>query len=186
MTYLPAVAPKSRAKLEREAEDLLRRCYPEFLQRPGRFPAVRFFHDLEDHGLDPAVELLSAGVEGITWPDGRVVLSEDTYRGACRGDGRCRFTVVHEGCHGLFHRSQLRHALVHTGTLVLHRKEDLVAYRNPEWQANAFASAVLMPKAMVLEVIAQCGPYNKIKRIMEVFQVSRQAAEVRLRVIGIN
>ena len=65
------------------------------------------FECLDEIGLTPGVDELSDGVEGITWPDGRVMLSEKTYCDAVDGNGRARFTVAHEIAHALHHRHLL-------------------------------------------------------------------------------
>src|SRR5215831_18064034 len=137
--YVPAVRPLSARNIEQQAIAITQRFYPELLTEPGEFPVLDFFDRLrDDYHLDPGVEELSAGVEGITWPDGRVILSEQTYRAAFEGQGRARFTVVHEAYHGIEHRSQIQRALVHTGELVLYRRQTIAAFRDPEWQANTF------------------------------------------------
>jgi IrrE N-terminal-like domain len=185
-TLVPAVAPLSRRQIEAEALALTQEFCPDRLKEPGPFPVRLFFEWLEDRfSLDVGVEELSAGVEGITWPDGRVIVSEPTYRGMVAGDGRSRFTVVHECYHGIRHSRQLRAALVHTGALVLHRRPSLPPYRDPEWQANAFAGAILMPTEMVQRVVAsrRAGVRGVEFAIAGEFQVSVRAAEVRLEVL---
>jgi hypothetical protein len=184
--YVPAVSPRSRAQIEQEAQVIIGRFYPDLLREPGRFPVLDFFDLLKDEfGLEPCVEQLSDGVEGITWPDGRVVLSEQTYRGASEGDGRSRFTVVHEGYHGIRHRREIRTALVHTGELVLYRRSSIPAYRDPEWQAHTFASAALMPEPMVRLVAASTPRIQLAWKVQNVFGVSNRAAEVRLSKLGL-
>ncbi len=106
-TYVPVVKPMSRMDIEADAKTVIRRFYPRLLRRPGQFPVLDFFDLLKDeYGLEPGVEPLSDGVEGMTFPDGRVLVSEETYRGAHCGVGRCRFTVPHESYHGIKHRAQ--------------------------------------------------------------------------------
>jgi Zn-dependent peptidase ImmA (M78 family) len=145
-----------------------------------------FDHVLRDeYGLDPGVEPLSDGVEGMTWPDGRVLVNEETYCGADNGFGRPRFTVVHECYHGIKHRDQIRKALIDTGELVLYRRDDIKPYVDPEWQANTFASAVLMPEQMVRRVIAGKQRRLMANSLVEVFAVSLTAAEVRLKKLDI-
>src|SRR6266852_2259914 len=103
--YVPAVRPLSARNIEKQAMRISQAFYPHLLEEPGPFPVLDFFDLLKDQfGLDPSVEELSDGVEGITWPDGRVVVSEWTYRAAHLGQGRARFTVAHEAYHGIEHR----------------------------------------------------------------------------------
>ncbi len=51
-------------------------------------------------------------------------------------------------------------------------------HRDPEWQANDFAGAILMPKPMVLEAIYRKP--NPVEEIVQTFHTSRTSAEVRL------
>jgi hypothetical protein len=186
--YVPVVSPLSRRNIEQDAIRITARFYPDLLQEPGRFPVLEFFdHVLRDvYRLDPGVELLSDGVEGMTWPDGRVLVSADTYRGAHDGIGRPRFTVVHECYHGIKHRRQIQKALVDAGELVLYRRTKIKPYVDPEWQANTFASAVLMPEAMVRRIAAMEHRMLLVGRMAEVFGVSPKAAEVRLAKLGLQ
>lgn len=186
-SYVPAVAPQSRRDIERCATEVISRFYPELLRKPGPFPVLDFFDHVirEDYGLDPGVEPLSDGVEGMTWPDGRVLVSEETYRGAADDSGRPRFTVVHECFHGIKHRAQIRRALVDAGELVLYRRHDIKPFLDPEWQANMFAGAVLMPEVMVRVLAGRCHRLALPGAMTSVFNVSLQAAEVRLKKLGI-
>lgn len=182
---VPVVAPMSRAEIEQHATIIIRRFDPRLLRTPGHFPVLRLFDALSDeYELDPGVEELSDGVEGMTFPDGRVLLSEETYRGAHAGLGRPRFTVPHECYHGIKHREQIRRALSDTGELVVYRRQIVKPYRDPEWQANAFSGALLMPAPMV-RLLAE-GEHRLVlsRRMAEEFGVSLQAAEVRLKVLG--
>lgn len=69
--------------------------------------------------------------------------------------------------------------ILHGGTLnrVMH---DLAtaSYRDPEWQANAFAGALLMPKRHVVGL-------RSVRDVCQIFGVTQPAAEVRMRVLGI-
>jgi hypothetical protein len=181
--YVPAVRPLSRKAIEMRATTIAARFFPGTLRNPCRFPVLDFFDCLRDFGLDPGVEMLSDGIEGATFPDGRVLLSEDTYRNAARGYGRARFTVAHECFHGLEHRAQIKRSLIDTGELVLHRRQDLPAYKDPEWQANTFAAAILMPATMV-RVLAEGVSLSYLPTaIMNAFEVSREAAQIRANVL---
>ena len=96
-------------------------------------------------------------------------LREDVYQGILDGRGRDRFT----GCH------ELGHVLLHGGTLnrVMHDQRT-APYRNPEWQANTFAGAILMPKRFVVGL-------RSVRDVCQIFGVSRDAAEVRMKVLRI-
>ncbi|MFD1260638.1 ImmA/IrrE family metallo-endopeptidase [Entomomonas asaccharolytica] len=69
-------------------------------------------------------------------------LREDVYDGACFGNGRDRFTAAHELGHYIFHRDYIG---------LLHRQictSETKSYCNSEWQANTFASELLMPACL--------------------------------------
>lgn len=79
---------------------------------------------------------------------------ESVYNGACNGNGRDRFTIAHE----------LGHYFLHNEVVLSRVDTNIVVpiYRDPEWQANTFASALMMPdhiiKNMIPEQIAKrCG-----------------------------
>ena len=185
---VPKVAPTSRAEIEKYALDISRKHYPHLVDYPGAFPVLDFFDHVlvDEYGLDTGVEELSPGVEGITWPDGRVILDEVTYRNAMHDDGRARFTVAHECFHGLRHRKQIRKSLVDTGGVVLHRRFDIKPFEDPEWQADTFAGALLLPEEMVRYALTGSHRLHRCERLMETFGVSAKAAEVRLQKLRID
>lgn len=83
------------------------------------------------------------------------------YEGACNDNGRDRFTIAHEVGHYFLHRE---------GCLFARVELDVPAYRNPEWQANTFASALLIPKNQT--------KFMSIEQISNKCKVSHQAAEI--------
>jgi hypothetical protein len=179
-TYVPRVAAKTKRKIEAEAIAFLSRHFSERLTTPGRLDVLEMWELLtEEHGLQTGVEELSDGVEGMTWPDGRVFVSEATYRGAAEHDGRSRFTMCHEAYHGLEHRQQVQNVLVDTGELALYRRHDLAPCVDPEWQANVFAASILMPWPPVKAVLAEAAN-TPIEDLMYFFKVSKSAARIRL------
>lgn len=182
--FIPGVAPLSGNDIEKIAERELQTFSPERITIPGPVNVIGYFDSLEDRGLDPGVQVLEYGTEGITFPTGRVILNESTYVSAVAGDGRARFTVVHEAFHGICHVKQLRSQLVHCN-LKLTRQTDLPAYRNPEWQANTFASAFLMPRLAVSAMAAGLRGRQLAETIADTFNVSFRAAEVRMRRLAI-
>ena len=75
---------------------------------------------------------------GETIPsENRIRIREDVYERACNGYGRDRLTMAHELGHLLLHRVE---------TITLAREDgDISPYKDPEWQANAFAGELLAP-----------------------------------------
>lgn len=186
---VPEVAPLSRAQIEQDAYKITRDCYPHLLTSPAAFPIVQFFDFVlgERHkNLISGVAELGDGIEGMTFPDGRVLVSEETYSNAVSGDGRARMTLAHESYHGICHCSQIRTQLVHGGKLVLYRRPSIPAFRDPEWQAKTFASALLLPASAVRLFATKHPRCGLVRAVEQKFQVSRQAAEIRLTTLELN
>ena len=139
--------------------------------------------------LEPAVEPLPPGVEGWTRydkPRNRIVvaLSSDTYEELERDNHRARFSFGHEVGHGVLHPNEL----MRTGTLTrqmaaLRRGEALLhkKFMDTEWQANAFAAALLIPAAglVSLEKLIFPIPLDAFF-ISNHFKVSSETAAYRL------
>jgi|ERR1039457_478852 Zn-dependent peptidase ImmA (M78 family) len=133
------------------------------------FPVVKVY-ELLGHLIDGADFEIHTKEEmgedhGRTYPDKKVILiREDVYEGADKGMPRDRFTMCHE----------LGHLVMHQG-LALSRidpKNPPKIYRNSEWQADKFASFLLMPKYL----LEKC---DSIYHVVEIFGVSYEAAEAR-------
>lgn len=75
---------------------------------------------------------------GETIPsENRIRIREDVYERACNGYGRDRLTMAHELGHLLLHRAE---------TITFAREDgDIPPYKDPEWQAIAFAGELLAP-----------------------------------------
>ena len=101
---------------------------------------------------------------GRTYPDARqILIRQDVYARADVGEGRDRFTMCHELGHLILHRD-----------LALSRVDPdrpPKLYCNSEWQADKFASFLLMPRSLVQKV-ALCDA-------QEIFGVSFDAARAR-------
>lgn len=95
---------------------------------------------------------------GLAYPEDKVIkLREDVYDGAVDGKPRDRLTMAHEVGHYFLHTKERVSFARSIGP-----SEALPAYRDPEWQANAFAGELLAPphiiKGMsVFEVMKFCG-----------------------------
>lgn len=107
---------------------------------------------------------------GRTYPDKRLIqLRNDVYEGMCQGKGRDRFTGAHE----------LGHLFLHTNipfARALNEATDKI-YCSSEWQANTFASALLIDELS----LRSC---KTIDEIVNRYGVTQQAAEVRFKDIG--
>lgn len=94
-----------------------------------------------------------------------MTVREDVYLAACEGDGRHRFTLAHELGHYLFHGSETAFSRCNGN--------DIPIYCDPEWQANTFASFLLMPPNLIKGLDAD----TVMKRCM----TSRQASTFALK-----
>lgn len=152
----------------------------------GKTDQVRHILDMDDVLKFPVIEIiehvLQAQVpnfslvigtdatmkraEGYTSPDGSfIMLNERVYMGACKDEGRARFTAAHE----------LGHWFLHTN-VVLARIPDGAeppAFRLSEPQANQFAAEILMPVRLITTS-------DTAATVAARFAVSYEAAENRL------
>ena len=129
--------------------------------------------------MDFGIDELPLGVEGIAEPPNRLTISPDVFD-ALGHAGRARFTGSHEAVHALLHLRQLTARLESPGggAARLHRRSDVPAYRDPEWQANRGAAALLMPARVTWALISKYG-FNP-DPLVETFGVSQQAATFRV------
>jgi len=193
------VRPRSRAAIERSAEEL----------------GEKIFEDLGVSYAVPLQDLLLAGEEldqlsqevgepvSIEYIDeevrflgaterkeGRTVIKirGDVWRLIETGDGRARFTLAHEIGHAFLHRDELQEGRIAfrdaVATPTARLKRGMKIYESPEWQANVFASALLMPKKSVQQWIdlVRCEQPDSISiaDMAETFGVSFQAARIRI------
>lgn len=113
-----------------------------------------------------------------------VLASPATYDWLEKGYPRGGFFVAHELGHCLLHTDQLVRLaqMPKAEQAALHRGGEEVghgAYEDTEWQANAFASALLMP-AHGLHILGQEHGEISPDIIVEHFHVSAEAAGYRL------
>jgi hypothetical protein len=167
------VAPLSRAAIEHYALAVRR------MLGIGEHQAVDMLQIIE-HVLprvwdDFVYEYVTAGglggAEATTSMTERTIrITEPVYEATRRGHPRYLFTLAHE----------LGHLLLHTGKQTsLARGEKVKAFLDPEWQANTFASAFLMPESG----IRAC---DSISHVMRKYGVSRPAAEIRANTLGLS
>ncbi len=108
---------------------------------------------------------------GRTYPDrGAIWIREDVYEGARKDNPRDRFTMCHELGHLILHRG-ISFARVDP-------ENPPKIFMNSEWQADVFASHLLMPAAL-LPLPGQTT-FSTIGDVAREFGVSYEAARVRL------
>lgn len=113
-----------------------------------------------------------------------ILASPKTYEWLEKGNPRGGYFVAHELGHCLLHTDQLVRLaeMPKAEQAALHRDGQVVGhetYQDTEWQANAFASALLMP-ARGLLVLEQNHDKLSPVIIAKHFRVSAQAASYRL------
>jgi hypothetical protein len=190
----PADNPLSYAVIERRASSLRSIVLPqEPLLSP--LPGLRIFEGLRKYHvivagekvpLDYDVKAFPPGVEALTLYESQsrkiiVILSESTYELLELNDPRARFSLAHEIGHAILHPAELvRLSHIPHSRAALFRAvlPEHPVYRDTEWQANSFASALLMP-AKALVQLEREGRLSSIV-IQAQFQVSQQAAVIRL------
>lgn len=126
------------------------------------FPVVEFFElklpELVDDFTYEIVEYESMkDKEGETIPSRNLIkIREDVYDKAIAGDGRARFTILHEVGHLLMHDND-RVALCRASG-----SATMKTYEDPEWQADVFAGEMLMAEHLIKnmsvdEIAVKCG-----------------------------
>ncbi len=185
-----ADSPRSYQGLERVASYVrqLLKLLPEEAIRP-----LHLFESLDDISIQRASGEpipLRHGVialedsEGYTRYDSErglieVLASEQTYEWLEQGHARATFFVPHELGHSLLHTQQLiRLAQMPTRQLAaLHRRSaGHRAFEDTEWQANAFACALLMPADGLVALERERSGQLTAFDISQRYGVSREAA----------
>jgi hypothetical protein len=193
LTGVRADQPQSYRNLERVAAFVREKLN---FQSDEAIGALRLFDNLDNIRIEPrsgrpiplgygVVEL--ADSEGYVKYDSErhiieVLASEDTYCWLEHGHPRGGYFVAHELGHCLLHTDQLlRLAKMPTAEqAAFHRlKTEHKPYEDTEWQANAFASALLMPAVGLIALEKEHGAIS-VTEIAERFGVSNEAAGYRL------
>lgn len=167
-----SVTRRTEKQIEQLANSVRRELGVEPSARLAMQPVLEFA--LDDMIPGAYLQVLNdnemAGAEGRTdWHQPVISLSASTYTDLGRGRARARMTAAHE----------LGHLLMHTQRPVYHYRTKSRDHRvSPEWQANYFASCLLMP----------AEPFRKMRMVqqaMRAFGVSRWAALYRARHLGV-
>lgn len=105
---------------------------------------------LPDFSLVVESEEILGECHGLTYPDrNEIHIREDVYNRAADGSGRDRLTMAHELFHLLQHeRQNISYARIDSNG-------DIEAFRDPEWQANAFGGELLMPADLIRHMKAE-------------------------------
>lgn len=116
------------------------------------------------------VEEKDMSCHGLTYPDDKkIYIREDVYNRASNGIGRDRLTILHEIYHYFYHTSQ---DIVNYSNSFARGDRYIPAYKNTEWQANAFAGEVLMDSdiisdMLVSDIVKDCGVSYSAARLQK-------------------
>lgn len=140
-------------------EHWMGRIFPKFNYRYVSAEEMREYEKL--CGMEPTGESEGLTIRG----ENLVVIREDVLGLAELGDGHSRYTFAHEIGHFILHLD---------GIIGFPRggSHKVPAYQKSEWQANAFAAALLMPRDLVTGL--------DVDEIVQLFCVSKRAAQIRI------
>lgn len=176
---VPKVPPRKGVDIDREAYRILCHLFPH---PQNAFQPQAFINLLEHGGLEKlkltyGVVNLAYGEEAKYDPVEReIMLSEETFYALKMDVPRARFTLAHELGHATLHGDFLKGSLQGRVPQKLYKRTTLPAFRDPEWQANRFAGAFLMPDSMMMKCLREgCS----LTKIAQYFGVSIQAAQIR-------
>lgn len=168
MDKIGSVQKRSEHQIERLAKMVRQELGVDPGARLAMQPILEFALDdmIEGAYLRVASDSEMAGAEGRTdWHQPVITLSAGTYAALTKGDRRARMTAAHE----------LGHLLMHTKQPVYYYRERTKDNRlDPEWQADTFAAALLMPADAFRKM-------KSVRQAMSAFGVSRSAALRRAR-----
>jgi Zn-dependent peptidase ImmA (M78 family) len=87
----------------------------------------------------------------------------------------------------MLHKAQLEALNRRRGAVLLHRRIELPAYLDPEWQANTFAASLLMPAPAVVAILeaTKGSMWTPESMIAQHLKVSLAAARLRLKTLGL-
>lgn len=192
------VAPRSSKEIEALAEANALQMFPQSVALAQPMPVTVAFRELGARlGLSVGIEVgvYQSGPEGQTWCDGaggpiHCEVREDVFAAAERGSGPDRWTVAHEIAHAVLHHADLceRPGSMFRDINVMRPRDRAAAnafkvYESPEWQANRWAGAWLMPLPAIRIFLASqyaLGAEVTPADLARHFLVSPQAAEIRL------
>ena len=97
--------------------------------------------------------------------------------------GRFRFTLAHELGHWLLHKKLYMGTSIAAATYKTDKQYD----DSEEWQANYLGKAILMPVGQVKRAFHSTSEANsdKVIKLANIFEVSKQAMKIRLSELGL-
>lgn len=164
-----------------KADDFINLTYPSLLCKPAPFPLTEFIDGKlkEVTGFDLHVEdNFPAETLGQTdFNQKEIILASTTYELLHQEDGRARFTVGHEIGHVYIHAPFVFDCIFENRRTVKLNRSEIETFKDPDWQAEVFASAILMPTNHISRLIRSGVDADFVART---FKVSRAAAKKRI------
>ena len=195
MAKVNKAQPRSGKEIEIAALDLIHRFQPEILKMVSEFDVEGFFDTelQEDTGIEAVYKDLPKGVDGLTDSVqmrcfvSKALLDHQNKPVTRR---RLRSIIAHEIGHCYLHvedakrnrKFQQKFENNEQYPPARYRPEEIKVYKNPEWQAWRFASALLMPEAIFKLAIERKWNKTMIKRG---FDVNPSFVDVRIRELRI-
>jgi len=187
---VPPVNPLSMAAIEELGRCFLGQLAPESLDAPQPLNVLELVETrLPEFGIHvyPASREEIGDRAGATDPNGNgeitILLAEGVWDALVEPVPRshyARSTACHEIGHAVLHVPVLRRKLLATEMLARTQRAKLRAYEDPEWQAWAFAGAILMPSATLRILEAERDDLTP-GLVASTYEVSTEMAQSHLR-----
>ncbi|XDD52526.1 ImmA/IrrE family metallo-endopeptidase (plasmid) [Leptospira sp. WS92.C1] len=181
---VPIVKALSRKDVNRAADIFRERVDSAGLKMSYPIPIMdilEFGYLKKLYNYEWRTESMQSGLKGYTeFVERELVLSEETYEGASAGNSSCLFTVAHELGHVVLHDRQMTNRLYEQKEIVKLNRGNIEAFKDPEWQANEFAAAFLMPFDQVRKILTENNFFPETEISFE-FGVSDIAASIRIK-----
>ena len=190
--------------LEKIARKILLQYDPDFFKREPQ--AVPVEHIIESVGLN--IDYMRLTIDGdelgrmiyddgyttrynpekddyeLVWVSEGTMLIESLLVNDSFQHGRYRFTLGHELGHWVLHKRLYKG----TGSAAATYRTDYIYNDTIEWQANYIAKSILMPAKHIIRCcheLREAKADEKIYILADVFEVSKQAMEIRLNELGL-
>lgn len=187
---VPPVNPLSVGSIEEVGRCLLDQLAPMTLEAPKPLDVLGLVDNcLPQFGIHacPASRAELGNRDGATDPKGdgevTILLSEEVWDQLEQPAPRshyARTTVCHELGHAILHVPVLRRRLLVHDMLARSKRGELRPFEDPEWQAWAFAGAVLMP-SVTLRILLREHNGLTPQLVSSTYEVSQKMAASHLR-----
>ncbi len=188
---VPPVNPLSMASVDELARCFLEQFSPETLANPGPLDISKLINEeLPEYGIHvyPASREEIGDRSGATDPAGNneiiILVSEEVWDNLEKPAPECYYaktTICHEIGHAVLHVPIIRRKLLRTEVLSLVKRGNIPAYEDPEWQAWAFAGALLIPSVMLNKLKSTKNNNLTVEMISSIFEVSKPMVRSHLK-----